>query len=62
MRATLAQSDVPGGATFALIGLGGIVFLVAGARFVATKARRSMTELVLAVGGAAVAAAGALLF
>ena len=61
-RAALAESDVPGAATFALIGLGGIVFLVAGARFVAAKAKRSLTELGLAVGGAAVAAAGALFF
>lgn len=62
VRAALAESDVPGAATFALIGLGGIVFLVAGARFVAAKAERSLTELGLAVGGAAVAAAGALFF
>jgi hypothetical protein len=62
VRAALAESDVPGAATFALVGLGGIVFLVAGARFAAARAKRSLTELGLAVAGAAVAAAGALLF
>ena len=40
LRATLADADLPGGTTFALIGLGGIVFLVAGARFAMAKAPR----------------------
>jgi hypothetical protein len=62
VRAVLAESDVPGAATFALIGLGGIVFLAAGARFAAARATRRMTDLGLAVVGAAVAAAGALFF
>jgi hypothetical protein len=62
VRAALAESDVPGAATFALVGLGGIVFLAAGARFAAAKTRRNLTELGLALAGAAVAAAGALLF
>ncbi|MDB5216395.1 MAG: hypothetical protein JWO86_4322 [Myxococcaceae bacterium] len=62
VRAALNESDVPGAATFALIGLGGIVFLAAGARFATSKTKRSVTELGLALAGAAVAAAGALLF
>lgn len=62
LRATLAETDVPGGATFALVGLGGIVFLVAAARFVAAKAERSRTDLGLAAAGVVLAAAGALLF
>jgi hypothetical protein len=62
VRAALTESDVPGAATFALIGLGGIVFLAAGARFATSKTKRSVTELGLALAGAAIAAAGALLF
>ncbi|MEA2751073.1 MAG: hypothetical protein QOI41_5216, partial [Myxococcales bacterium] len=55
VRAALNESDVPGAATFALIGLGGIVFLAAGARFATSKTKRSVTELGLALAGAAVA-------
>jgi hypothetical protein len=62
VRAAMSESDVPGAATFALVGLGGLVFLVAGARFATAKTKRNVTELGLALGGAAVAAAGALLF
>ena len=62
MGAALGESDVPRAATFALVGLGGLVFLVAAARFATAKTTRSMSELVLAALGAAVAAAGALLF
>ena len=62
VRAALAESDVPGAATFALVALGGLVFLGAAARFATSKSKRRMTELVLALGGAAVAAAGVLLF
>jgi hypothetical protein len=62
VRATLAESDVPGGATFALVGLGGVVFLVAAARFARAKAKASHADLGLAIAGAALAAAGALLF
>jgi hypothetical protein len=62
VRAALSESDVPGAATFALVGLGGLVFLVAGARFATAKTKRNVTELGLALGGAAVAATGALLF
>jgi hypothetical protein len=62
VRAALSEGDVPGAATFALVGLGGLVFLVAGARFAAAKTKRNVTELGLALGGAAVAATGALLF
>lgn len=62
LRATLAETDVPGGATFALVGVGGVVFLVAAARFARAKAKASHADLGLAVAGAALAAAGALLF
>ena len=62
LRATLSETDLPGGATFALVGLGGLVFLVAGARFAMSKAARSTADLGLAVAGAAVATVGALLF
>jgi hypothetical protein len=62
VRAALTDSDVPGGATFALVGLGGLVFLAGAARFAMAKSKASRTDLGLAIGGAAVAAAGALLF
>lgn len=62
LRAALTETDLPGGATFALVGLGGLVFLVAGARFAMSKAARSRANLGLAVAGAAVATVGALLF
>ena len=62
LRAALTESDLPGGTTFALVGLGGLVFLVAGARFATSKDARSRADLGLAVAGAAVAAVGALLF
>ena len=60
LRATLTESDVPGGFTYALIGLGGVVFLVAASRF-ATHARRR-TDLGFAAAGLAVAVCGAALF
>lgn len=63
VRAALAESGMPGAATFALVGLGGLVFLVAGARFAASaKTRRSAADLGFAGLGIAVAALGALLF
>lgn len=62
LRAALTETDLPGGATFALVGLGGLVFLVAGARFAMSKAARSRADLGLALAGAAVATVGALLF
>lgn len=63
LRAGLAASDVPSGAVFALIGLGAVVFLMGAARFAtATRAGRGWTDLGLALAGAALAAAGALLF
>lgn len=62
LRAVLTETDVPGGVAFALIGLGGLVFLACGARFAASKAARSTADLGLAVTGAAVATVGALLF
>ncbi len=63
LRAGLAANDLPSGAVFALIGLGGIVFLAAAARFaLARKDQRGTTELGLAAAGAIVAALGASLF
>jgi len=62
LRAALAESDVPGGAAFALVGLGGIVFLVSAARFAMDRSKRGMTDLGVATTGAALAAVGALLF
>ena len=62
LRATLAENDLPGGLTFGLVGLGGIVFLAAGARYALSKAARRTADLGLAVLGAAVATVGALLF
>ena len=61
VRAALAQSDVPGGAAFALVGIGGIVFLAFGVRFARGGAKRR-SDLGLAAAGAVLAAAGALLF
>jgi hypothetical protein len=58
----MAESEVPGGPTFAIVGLGGLVFLAAAARFATSKADGGRVELGLAAGGAALAAAGALLF
>ena len=62
VRGALATHDVPGGATFAVVGLGGLVFLAAAARFATARGERGRGELGLAAAGAALAAAGALLF
>lgn len=62
VRATLAENEVPSGTSFALVGVGGLVFLVAAARFAMAKAQRSRADLGLAAAGAVLAAAGALLF
>lgn len=62
IRRTLADDAVPSGATFALVALGSLLFLVAAARFAAGKKERTRTDLGLAATGAALAAAGALLF
>ncbi|MDB4935451.1 MAG: hypothetical protein JWP87_2423 [Labilithrix sp.] len=62
VRATLTETDVPGGETYALVGLGAVVFLAASARFALVKARRSGVDLALAAAGALTAVAGAALF
>ncbi|HSO38899.1 MAG TPA: hypothetical protein VLT33_40495 [Labilithrix sp.] len=63
LRAGLAASDAPSGTVFALVGIGGLVFLIGAARFArADKAGRGRTDLGLALAGAALAVAGALLF
>lgn len=62
LRAALAASDVPAGATYLLLALGGAVFLVGAARFAAGKQDRTRVDLAVAVAGAAVAAVGVLLF
>ena len=63
LRTTLAASDLPTGAAFALIGVGGVAFLMAASRF-ATRRRSAHgpTDLALAAAGAGLAAVGALLF
>lgn len=62
VRAALTETDVPGGTTFAIVGVGGVVFLLAAARVIAGSATRARTDLGLAAAGAALAAVGALLF
>jgi hypothetical protein len=62
VRAALTESDVPGGVTYALVGLGGVVFLVGGARFAMARAKRSTVDLAVAVAGVLTAVAGAALF
>lgn len=62
VRAALAESDVPSGLTFALIGLGALLFLIAAARHVTRTAARSAMDLGFAAGGAALAVASAFLF
>ncbi len=63
LRAGLAASDLPSGTAFALIGVGGVAFLIAAARFVTRrKVADARADLAIAMAGAALAAAGALLF
>lgn len=62
VRAALAANDLPRGTTFAVVGLGGLVFLGAATRFALARGSRRPAELGLAAGGAALAAAGALFF
>ena len=63
LRAGLAANDLPNGTVFALVGLGGVVFLVTAARFAMARGeRRGTTDLALAATGAGIAALGALLF
>ena len=63
LRAALAASEIPGGPAYALVGLGGVVFLIAAGRFaMGRKAARGRADLALAAVGAALAVAGALLF
>lgn len=62
LRAAQAASEIPGGPSFALVGLGGIVFLLAAARFAMDRQGARRTDLGLAAAGAGLAAAGALLF
>jgi len=63
LRAAMAVNDLPSGTAFALVGLGGIAFLMAALRFASgRKAREGRTDLLLAAAAMAVALAGALLF
>jgi hypothetical protein len=63
LRAALATSEIPSGTSFALVGLGGIVFLVAAARLAMGRSgARGRTELGVAVVGVATAVAGVILF
>ena len=63
LRAALAASEIPGGPAFALVGLGGVVFLIAAGRLVmGRKSARGRTDLALGAAGAILAVSGALLF
>jgi hypothetical protein len=63
LRTTMAATEIPSGTSFALVGLGGLVFLIAAGRFaIARNGARGRLDLSLAAAGAAVAVAGALLF
>lgn len=61
LRAALAEHDVPGGATFATIAAGAVLFFWAAVRFVTAKAARR-ADLVAAAAGIAIAIAGAAAF
>lgn len=61
LQSALASNDVPSGATFALLALGGALFLFGAVRFAAARAL-SRADLAMAAGGAVMAAVGALLF
>jgi hypothetical protein len=61
LRATLTASEVPSGATFALVALGALLLAVAAARLAVSQPTRGL-DLGLAAAGVALSAAGALLF
>ena len=59
LRAGMTESELPSGATFALVGIGGVVFLVAAARFAMSRAR---LELGAALAGGLTATIAMLFF
>jgi hypothetical protein len=61
LRAALATNSVPSGTVFLLLTLGGVLFVLGAVRFVRARSV-SMTELAVALCGAAVAAAGVSFF
>lgn len=61
LRAALAEHDVPGGATFATIAIGAVVFFWGALRFVLAQAAKK-ADLMAAAAGIAVAIAGAAAF
>jgi len=61
LRAALATSSVPSGTVFALLTVGGALFVLGAVRFARARSFRA-TELALALTGAAVAAVGVLVF
>jgi hypothetical protein len=61
LRAAQAAHAVPNGATFALLAIGGVLFLVSAVRFAAARGVRT-ADLAGAIAGAVVAACGVLLF
>lgn len=60
IRSALASSDLPGAATFAVIGAGAVVFVVFAWRFASARGRR--LEAAAAAAGALLSAVGALAF
>lgn len=63
LRAAMAVNELPSGTTFALVGLGGIAFLIAAIRFARGRLPGAgRADLALAAAGMAIAVAGALLF
>ena len=61
LRAALSASSVPSGTVFALVAVGGVIFVLGAVRFTRAKAFRA-TELAIALAGAGVAALGVLVF
>jgi hypothetical protein len=61
LRVALAKSAVPSGAVFALLAVGGALFLFGAVRFVRARSLR-IGELAMAIAGGGIAAAGVLLF
>ncbi|MBS2017042.1 MAG: hypothetical protein JST00_29410 [Deltaproteobacteria bacterium] len=61
LRAALAAHDVPGGATFAILAAGAVIFVWSALRFVTAQAAKK-ADLVAAAAGIAVAIAGAAFF
>lgn len=61
LSAALAANDMPNSTTYGLVGLGGLLFLGAAARF-ATGADKRVQNLIFAIAGAGIALFGLILF